>query len=275
MIELRKTLRAEIWGTDMDRYVLRHPIIEIDGVLVDVKAFFQTRAGCDLCGRCCAHGANVPEEIALKLEPHLSEIAERYIPAERRNEVGWAFSHAWDLKYTNISRIDSHTKACSFLYKSGDQYLCSIYSWALDTKRDPSDFWPFECFMYPMAIVPYDGILHPGKLLLTLRLPQNWHLIEFYGPGRALNRSLLRKILYELKNALVGRLQALGLAKTRPEDKGDCYFAVSSQQKVPSFRYFEKQISKQFGSEFYEKLSSAAGVYHHDTNMAQQAGGGA
>ena len=39
-------VRAEIWGTDMDRFVLRNPVIDIDGVLVDLAAFAPS-AGCE------------------------------------------------------------------------------------------------------------------------------------------------------------------------------------------------------------------------------------
>lgn len=253
--ELKKNLRAEVWGSDMDRYVLRHKVVEIDNVLVDIDAFFGTRAGCDLCGRCCTYGSTIPEETATKLEPHLNEIAQRYLPAERREKIGWTFSKAWDMKYTNITKIDKGMTACSFLYKKGDQYLCSIYSWAQDTNRDPADYWPFECFMYPMAVLQYEGILHPGKLLLTLRIPQTWHITKIYGFTRPLERSSLRRVLYELRTAIARRIASVITRRPRRSDLGDCYFDGLPHQKQPSYIYFSKQIRRQFGDDFYEKLS--------------------
>ncbi|MBI4547787.1 MAG: hypothetical protein HY707_07400 [Ignavibacteriae bacterium] len=258
---MKRRLRAEVWGTDMDRYVLRHPMVEIDGVLIDVEAFFKTRSGCDKCGKCCTFGTSMPKETAEKLQQHLPEIAERYIPPERRPQVGWHFSNTWNINYTNIVKIDSRRKGCCFLYKSGDQYLCSIYSWALETQRDPFEYWPFECIMYPIAIIPYKGILHDGKTLLTLRMPQTWHIVDIYGPTRSLQRSVVRRLAYELKNGLLRRLHRLGLFSKSNRFASDCYFQNSGYTKPLSYVYFSKHIRWYFGDEFYEKMCEVAQHY--------------
>ena len=36
MITNQIKLSAEIWGSDMDRYVLKHPVEDIDDFIVDV-----------------------------------------------------------------------------------------------------------------------------------------------------------------------------------------------------------------------------------------------
>lgn len=256
--EAKKALRAEVWGSDMDRYVLRNPMVEIDGVLVDANAFFATRSGCDTCGSCCTWGTTIPRETADTLSPHLREIGERYIPAERRNRLGWTFSHAWDMEYTNIVPIDGKRKACCFLYKDGERYLCSIYSWAEATGRDPFDYWPFECTMYPIAVLPYKGLLHEGKTLLTLRMEKTWGLVDIYGPARPLSRSLLRRFAFEVRAFARRVLGRAGLAFRDADAASDCYFRDAGYTKPPSYLYYAKHLKWYFGDDFYARLQAAA-----------------
>jgi len=246
-------VRAEIWGTDMDRFVLRHPFVEIDGVLVDLEAF-SPPAGCEMCGNCCTWGARVPAERAQKLLPHLAEITGRYLPAHRSEKAGWSYSPAWDTEYTNIVETGPGKKACGFLYEKEGRHMCAIHSWAADTGRDPLDYLPFECFMFPVAILPYDGILHPGKQLLTVRTERNNALVTVYGPGPSLRRSLLRRLTHEIGEWVRRRTASLRPGKDINEE---CYFRnTPGIRKDPAFVYFGGAISWYFGKEFHEKLSA-------------------
>jgi hypothetical protein len=254
----RMKLRAEIWGTDMDRYVLRNPFIEIGDILVDVRAFFSTRAGCDMCGFCCSWGTSVSAETAERLAPHVQEIGERYIPAERRGQLGWHFAKDWDINYTNIVKVDSTHTGCCFLYKDGERYLCSIYSWAQATKREVFDYWPFECILYPVSVLPYKGILHEGKTLLTLRMAQSWHIIDTYGNTRPLQKSVLKRILFDLRLSLAYRLGKLGIHVENEDTRQDCYFKEGHHQKPLAYVYFEQQLRWYFGDNFYESMCAEA-----------------
>jgi hypothetical protein len=80
MIKNQIKLRAKIWGSDMDRYVLKHPVEEIDDFTVDVEAFFKTRGTCISCGNSCTWGTTIPEETTHKLEGVLDEIRQDYRP---------------------------------------------------------------------------------------------------------------------------------------------------------------------------------------------------
>ncbi|MFO0982707.1 MAG: hypothetical protein U1E76_13410 [Planctomycetota bacterium] len=258
---MRERLRAEVWGSDMDRYVLRHPVVEIDRVLVDAEAFFTTTSGCDRCGNCCRRGTTIPAATAQALAPHLHEIAERYLPAGRRHQVGWKFSADWDLDLTHLVAVDEHTTGCCFLYRQGEHYLCSIYSWAVATGRELYRYWPFECIMYPLAILPYRGILHPGKDLLTLRRPESAHIVDVYGDHRPLERSPLRRVLRELRQRVRRKLQRLGLARATRPAPGDCYFQDLGVPKAASYVYFADQIRWHYGEPFYRQLCQVAATW--------------
>jgi hypothetical protein len=80
MIKNQIKLRAKIWRSDMDRYVLKHPVEEIDDFTVDVEAFFKTRGTCISCGNSCTWGTTIPEETTHKLEGVLDEIRQDYRP---------------------------------------------------------------------------------------------------------------------------------------------------------------------------------------------------
>lgn len=247
-------VRAEIWGSDMDRFVLRNPFVEIDGVLVDLDAF-AAPAGCEMCGNCCLDGVTVPRETALKLAPHLGEISRRYLPPGRADKAGWKYSRSWDTDFTNIVKIAPGRTGCGFLYEKEGRLLCSIHSWAVDTGRDPLEHLPFECFMYPVAILPYDGLLHPGKHLLTIRSDRNTGIVDVYGPGRAVRRSLLRRLLLEVRT-WIGR--KTGLLRKGPGVAEDCYFRnTPGVKKSPAYLYFSGAVSWNFGKDFQSKLAEA------------------
>jgi hypothetical protein len=258
MIDKKMKIRAEVWGNDLDRYILRHPIIAIDDVLIDAEAFFKTNSGCDFCGNCCLHGASMPRETAENLQSHLNEIVSRYIPADRRDQVGWhESSQKKELQWTNLVEIDRNKKGCCFLYKDGERYFCSIYSWAFETQRTIYDYWPFECIMYPLAILPYNGILHPGKTFITLRRKQNWFLVDVYG-GIKHEGMVLGRLYREVKNLLFQRMRSWRLLDDIEILPDDCYFKKSGQYKKLSYMYFEPQLIWYFGEEFYQKVCAAA-----------------
>ncbi len=247
----------------MDRFVLRHPMADIDGVLVDLEAFAPA-AGCEMCGNCCTWGARVPAGAAEKLLPHLPDITGKYLPEGRRDQAGWNFSPRWDTQYMNIVEVGPNRKACGFLYEKEGRWMCSIHSWASDTGRDPLDYLPFECFMFPVAILPYDGILHPGKQLLTVRTERNTSIVNIYGPGPSLSRSFLRRLAYEIGLWVRGRISWLrGGAGVNEE----CYFRnTPGIRKDPAFVYFGGAIAWYFGKEFYEKLSAAVRKFSSEEN---------
>lgn len=270
MPEKHLRTRAEVWGSPMDRYVLENPVIEIDDVLVDVKAFFETRSTCERCSIPCNWGTNISEESVEKLTPILDEIREKYIPEERRDSVGWHFSDYWQVNCTNIVQIEEDRKACSFLYKKGEHYLCSIYSWAVDNRKDPFEVWPFDCIMYPIAIEPYDGILYPNKSLLTLRLPHNSHIVNVYGspPEHEPVYDVWRR---EIKSRIKDKLSILRLkkpAKKTPLKLEPHFCSREGWVKPRSYKYYGKHISWYYGEEFYEKLCAHADAYlaNNDSN---------
>jgi hypothetical protein len=238
-------------------------------VLVDLEAF-ATPAGCEMCGNCCSWGATVPADAARKLSPHVAEIAERYLPAHRRAGAGWNFSRAWDTDFTNIVKIGPGRKACGFLYERDGRYLCSIHSWSLDTGRDPLDYLPFECFMFPVAILDYDGLLHPGKQLLTVRTGRNSRIVDVYGPGRAVRRSLLRRLLLEIRTSIRNRFSAFRRGRD-PEE--ECYFRnVPGVRKEPSYLYFGRAVTWYYGKEFHGKLADAVLAHTGGAGSARPAG---
>ncbi len=262
MQELKKNLRVEVWGSDMDRYALQHPLVEIDNVLVDAHALFGSQAACELCGTCCAGGTSIPAKTAEKLAPHLQEIAEMYIPEERRNALGWRHESPSrrGLHKTNIVRIGAKKKGCCFLYKDGERYLCSIYAWAEKTNKDLYEYWPFECIMYPLAVLPYNGILHPGKLLVTLRMPENWKLVDVYGSFRRTG-SVLGNAVREIKALVRQFFEKWGFNTFVEPPPILCYFNASQLPKQASYIYFGQQLRWYFGDEFYQKVAEAAERY--------------
>lgn len=253
MSEERLAVRAEAWGSDMDRHVLRNPVAVIGDVVADLGAF-AAPAGCEMCGNCCSWGTTVPRETARALAPHVEEIARKYLPEHRRADAGWSYSARWDCDVTPVVQVGPGRKGCAFLYEKEGRYLCSIHSWALDTGRDPYDVLPFECFMIPVAVVPYDGLLHPGKSFLTIRTPANARYVGVYGPARSLRHSLLRRILHE-----VGRLvrRKTSWLRRGPDLEEECYFRETPGiAKEPAHRYFRGPISWYFGREFYGKFAA-------------------
>ena len=90
MITNQIKLSAEIWGSDLDRYVLKHLVEDIDDFIVDVEAFFKTRSTCVSCDNSCTWGTTIPVETTRKLEGVLDEIRQGQLPTDRWNTVGWS-----------------------------------------------------------------------------------------------------------------------------------------------------------------------------------------
>ncbi len=277
MIEKQIKLRAEIWGTDMDRYVLKHPVEEIDDFIVDVDAFFKTRSTCVMCGKSCTLGTTIPEETTQKLAPILDEIRQSYTPKERRNSVGWSYSEEYKTAYTNIVELEGGNKGCCFLYKKEGKNLCAIYSWALEKQESIFDYWPFECIMYPIAVMPYRGLLYPNKTFLTLRLPQNWELVDIYG-DRPNNNSVysiwrkeikkrIRKKLWFIPKWFIPKLINRNIKGVSLEQniKGtsleDHFCEIKDWVKPLSYVYYGKILTWYCGKEFYAKLCEQAEKY--------------
>jgi hypothetical protein len=263
MIEKQINLRAEIWGSDMDRYVFKHPVEEIDDIIVDIEALFKTRSTCEMCGTSCTAGTTIPEETAQKLAPVLDEIRQGYIPKERRNSVGWSYSKEYKASTTNIVELEDGNKGCCFLYKKEGKSLCSIYSWASEKQVPIFDYFPFECIMYPIAVMPYRGILYPNKTFLTLRLPQNWGLVDIYGdrPGNTSVYGIWRK---EIKNRIRKKLWFIPKFKKRNKKEiplEDHFCERIDWIKPLSYVYYGKILAWYFGKEFYEKLCERAKKY--------------
>jgi hypothetical protein len=263
MIEKHIKLRAEIWGSDMDRYVLKHPVEEIDDIIVDVEAFFKTRSTCEMCDICCTWGSTIPEETTQKLVGVLDEIRQGYIPKERWNSVGWHYSKEYKAAYTNIVELEGGNKGCCFLYKKENKNLCAIYSWALEKQAPIFDYWPFECIMYPIAVMPYRGLLYPNKTFLTLRLPQNWELVDIYG-DRPNNNSVYSIWRKEIKKRIRKKLRFIPKLKKR-NIKGvslESHFCERKDWVKPqSYVYYNQIVTWYFGKEFYEKLCEQAKKY--------------
>ncbi|MCZ6702736.1 MAG: hypothetical protein O6940_06800 [Ignavibacteria bacterium] len=263
MIEKQIKLRAEIWGSDMDRYVLKHPVEEIDDFIVDVEAFFKTRSTCVSCGNSCTSGTTIPEETAQKLAPILDEIKLGYIPKERWNSVGWSYSEEYKTAHTNIVELEDGHKGCSFLYKKEGKHLCAIYSWALEKQVPIFDYWPFECIMYPIAVMPYKGLLYPNKTLLTLRLPQNWELVDIYG-DRPNNNSVYSIWRKEIKKRIRKKLRFIPKLKKRSikEIPLEAHFCeIKDWVKPLSYVYYGRVLTWYLGEEFYAKLCERADKY--------------
>ena len=263
MIEKHIKLRAEIWGSDMDRYVLKHPVEEIDEIIVDAEAFFKTRSACEMCDVCCTWGSTIPEETTKKLTGVLDEIREGYIPKEKWNSVGWFYSKEYKTAYTNITELKSGHWECCFLNKKGNKSLCAIYSWALEKQAPIFDYWPFECIMYPIAIMPYRGLLYPNKTFLTLRLPQNWELVDIYG-DRPNNNSVYSIWEKEIKKRIRKKLRFIPKLKNR-DTKGvalENHFCERKDWIKPlSYVNYNQALTWYFGKEFYEKLCKQAKKY--------------
>jgi len=276
MIEKQIRLRAEIWGTDMDRYVLKHPVEEIDDIIIDVEAFFKTRSTCVSCGKSCTWGSTIEEETTQKLAPALDEIRRGYIPKKRWDSVGWSYSKEYKAAYTNIVELEDGSKSCCFLYKKEGKNLCAIYSWALEKREQIFDYWPFECIMYPIAVMPYNGLLYPNKTFLTLRLPQNWGLVDIYG-DRPNNNSVYSIWRREIKKRIRKKLWFIPKLKKRnikgfsleQNVKGialeDHFCEVKDWVKPLSYVYYGRILTWYFGKEFYDKICERAKKYVIDS----------
>jgi len=263
MIEKHIRLRAEIWGSDMDRYVLKHPVEEIDDIIVDVEAFFKTRSNCESCGICCTWGSTIPEETTKKLSGVLDEIRQGYIPRERWDSVGWFYSEEYNAAYTNIVEIGGGNKGCCFLYKKENKSLCSIYSWALEKQVPIFDYWPFECIMYPVAVMPYKGVLYPNKTFLTLYLPQNWELVEIYG-DRPNNNSVYSIWKKEIIKSVGKKLWFMPKLKKQDikEVPLENHFCERKGWIKPlTYVNYEQIITWYLGKAFYEMLCKKAEKY--------------
>ena len=272
MIEKQIKIRAEIWGSDMDRYVLKHPVEEIDDIIVDAEAFFKTRSTCEKCGKACTWGSTIQKETTEKLLPVLDEIKQGYIPKERWDSVGWSYSNEYKTEYTNLVKLEDGTQSCSFLYKKDGKSLCSIYSWALEKGEPIFDYWPFECIMYPIAVMPYKGLLYPNKTFLTLRLPQNWELVDIYG-DRPNNNSVYSIWRKEIKKRIRKKLWFIPKLNKR-NIKGftlkqnvngvaleDHFCEIKDWVKPLSYVYYDQVLTWYFGKEFYAKLCEQAEKY--------------
>ncbi|HQU74255.1 MAG TPA: hypothetical protein PLG66_18255 [Calditrichia bacterium] len=264
MSEEKRRLRAEVWGSPMDRYVLDNPVLEIGDMLVDQKAFFETRSTCEMCGFSCSEGTTFPRETVEKLTPLLEEIRNGYIPPERREKAGWYFSQAYQMDYSHLVELEPGRRGCGFLFKKNGHYLCAIYAWALDNHKKPYDFWPFECIMYPVAIQPYQGVLHgENKSLLTVRLPQNQHLTEVYG-DRPTNRSFYAQWRQEVKFRLKQKLREWTFrkpVKPRPPALEAHFCDREGWTKPLSYQYYAPALRWYFGEDFYRELCQRAELY--------------
>jgi len=280
MTEKQIRLRAEIWGTDMDRYVLKHPVEEINDYIVDVEAFFKTRSTCVNCGKACTWGTTIPEGNAQKLAPVLDEIRQGYIPKERWDSVGWSYSKEWKALTTNIVELEDGSKGCSFLYKKDGKGFCSIYSWASEKKLSIYDYFPFECIMYPIVVMPYDGLLYPNKTFLTLRLPQNWGLVDVYG-YRPNYKSVYHIWRMEIKKRIRRKLWFIPRFKKRKikgytieqNVKGvaleDHFCEIKNWIKPLSYVYYGQNLTWYFGKEFYDKLCDRAENYLSNSTQSE------
>lgn len=274
MNEKQIKLRAEIWGSDMDRYVLKHPVEEIDDIIVDVEAFFKTRSTCEMCGKSCVWGSTIQEETTKKLLPVLDEIRKNFIPGNRWNSVGWSYSKEYKAAYTNIVELEDGNKGCCFLYKKGGKNLCSIYSWALEKQESIFNYWPFECIMYPIAILQYKGLLYHNKTFLTLRLPQNWELVDIYGDRPNNNsvysiwrKEISKRIRKKLRFIPYWRIPKIKKRKIKGYSLEQNVLGISLEDhfckrkdwiKPLSYEYYGKILTWYFGEEFYEKLCERA-----------------
>ncbi|MDM8542627.1 hypothetical protein QUF90_16250 [Desulfococcaceae bacterium HSG9] len=271
MIEKHIRLRAEVWGSDMDRYVLKHPVEEIDDIIVDAEAFFKTRSTCESCGICCKWGAAIPEETTQKLAGVLDEIRQGYIPRERWNSVGWFYSKKnsanwlnskeYKEAYTNIVEMEDGNKECCFLYKKEKKNLCAIHSWALEKQVPIFEYCLFECIMYPIAVMPYRGLLYPGRTFLTLYSSKNMELVDIYG-GRPDN-SVYNIWKEEIKKRIRKKLWFI----PKPEKQDIAVPWVSLEKhfherknciKPLSYVNYERIITWYFGKVFYEMLCKKA-----------------
>lgn len=260
----RLRLRAEVWGTPMDRYVLENPVVRIGNVVVDARALFDTRSTCEMCSRSCTWGTNISSDVAAKLSPLLDGIRERYIPAGRRDKAGWHWSDYWRQNVTHIVTLENGHDGCGFLYNRQGRYLCAIYSWAADNGLDPFDLWPFDCILYPIAIQPYKGILHPGCDLLTLSLPHNRHLIDVYSSPPE-HESVYDIVRRELVARIKAKLRSLPFVPSRPErnPKPEPHFRERDGWVKPySYRYYGRNLRWYFGDAFHAELAAQGDAWH-------------
>jgi len=274
MIEKQIRLRAEIWGSDMDRYVLKHPVEEIDDVIVDVEAFFKTRSTCESCGICCKWGSTIPEKTTQSLAGILDQIRQGYIPRERWNSVGWFYSKesstGWlnskehKVAYTNIVEREGGNKGCCFLYDEGNKSLCAIHSWALEKQVPVFDYWPFECIMYPIAVMPYRGLLYPNRTFLTLYSLQNMNLVDIYGgkPDDSVysvwRKEIAKRIRKKLRFIPEPEQQEIAVSSVSLEK----HFQEGKNYVKPlSYLYYGQIITWYFGKAFYEMLCEQAKKY--------------
>lgn len=253
--------RAEIWGTDLDRYILSHPAAFVDDVLIDLEIWTGTHSRCDMCGHSCCAGTTISKQTAELLEPHLNEIRE-FLPDDAKELAKWTYSNEWKNFITQLREIEPGKKFCSFLYKKDNWYLCSIYSWAVASNRTVFDYWPFECIMYPVALLPYNGLLHAGKEWLTLRHPQNWKLIDVYG-NVPYHNSLIRKLQKELKQKWRKKIIHKNRSHQRPHKmRPEPHFCENKSKPKPlSYVYYRHVIEWYFGEEFYQKFANLCDLY--------------
>jgi hypothetical protein len=109
--------------------------------------------------------------------------------------------------------------------------------------------------MFPVAVMPYDGMLHPGKRVLTIRTERNTRLVDVYGPVRTLRRSLLRRIAYDLKELLKRKIPFL---RRGDGIQAECYFRnTPGVRKEPAYVYFGGAVGWYFGESFLSKLQEA------------------
>jgi hypothetical protein len=124
------------------------------------------------------------------------------------------------------------------------------------------EYWPFECIMYPLAVMPYCGILYPNKTFLTLYSTKNMELIEFYG-GTPPNTSVYDSWKTELKQRIRKKLWFLPQLN-KPSEPVDWvslerhFLAAEALKKPLSYVNYGPMITWYFGKEFYGRLCELA-----------------
>lgn len=251
MLTMTQTLLEFSALETLGSFVRNSPMVEVDGILVDVDNIIRRRYRCDtsccvhessrrgsgcLVGDCC-HGPEVRLTAAERqgildhlpgIVPHMEADARKALEARlarHRGNPGLAFCQPARVNGRRIG-LDAllHRPGgdCIFRFEgreNGHAFArCAIHSYLLETGRPLWGIKPMTCWIWPLALVP----LYDGRLLLTLH-----DLDTYYFTGE-------------------GRFHA-----SRP--------CLSLQPPDAPFVYqtVEQELRQLFGDPFYEHLLSA------------------